>query len=93
MRCQELIPWLEQYGFKLKNKTDKATCHPPNVNEDTVSIINLTFVIKAIKADIDNWYINEEAATGSDHELIHYFIQTDLTDLFINLIKVDKYNL
>jgi hypothetical protein len=54
IRCQELIPWLERYNFELKNGIDIATCHPPNANEDTISIIDLILATKAIEADIDN---------------------------------------
>jgi hypothetical protein len=90
-RCAELIPWLEKYGFELKNSEDQVTFKGSNTNN--LSVIDLTFATRAIEADIDNWYIDKEADTGSDHEVIRFSIYTELTENFIYPLKADKYNL
>ena len=51
-RCTELIPWLERYGFELKNTEDQATFKRSNANN--LSVIDLTFAISDMEADIDN---------------------------------------
>jgi hypothetical protein len=89
-RCEELVPWLEKYGFELKNAKDLATFHRKNAYNH--SIIDLTFATRAIEQDIE-WYIDEEACTGSDHETLRISIATELTEYFVNPIEVDKYNL
>jgi hypothetical protein len=89
-RCEELTPWLGKYGFELKNAKDIATFHRKNAYNH--SIIDLTFATKDIESQIE-WYIEEEACTGSHHEILRISIATELTEYFINLIEVDRYNL
>jgi predicted transcriptional regulator len=47
----------------------------------------------AIESKIDNWYIDEEAYTGSDYEVIRFSINKDSEDNLINPIKQERYNL
>jgi hypothetical protein len=91
IRCTELVPWLERYSFELKNIEDQATFLRSNT--ENLSIIDLTFATKAIETDIGNWYIDEEAGTGSDHELIRFSIYTSSTKTAIDPLKLNSYNL
>jgi exonuclease III len=85
IRCLELIPWLERFNFELKNIEDLATFHRSNT--ENTSVIDLTFATTAIESEIDNWYIDEEAYTGSDHEVIRISINIDSENNLIGLIK------
>jgi hypothetical protein len=91
IRCSELIPWLERFNFELKNIEDLATFHRSNT--ENASIIDLTFATIAIESKVDNWYIDEEAYTGSDHEVIRFSINKDSENNPINSIKQERYNL
>ena len=47
-----------------------------------------------MESEIDNQYIDEEAYTGSDHEIIRFSISNiDSENNSINPIKQDRYNL
>jgi hypothetical protein len=91
IRTIELIPWLERYSFELKNIEDQATFLRSNT--ENLSIIDLTFATKAIETEIGNWYIDEEAGTGSDHEVIRFSIYTSSTKTAIDPLKLNSYNL
>jgi hypothetical protein len=69
----------------LKNIEDLAIFYRSNI--ENISIIDLTFAIIEIESKIDNWYIAEEAYTGSDHEVIRFSINKDSEDNLINSIK------
>jgi hypothetical protein len=42
------------------------------------------FATIAIESEINNWYIDEMAYTGSDHEVIRFSINTDSENTLIN---------
>jgi hypothetical protein len=85
IRCSELILWLERFNFELKNIEDLAIFHRSNT--ENISIIDLIFATIVIESKIDNWYIDEEAYIGSDHEVIRFSINKDSEDNLINSIK------
>src|SRR4030095_14651400 len=89
-RCEELTPWLGKYGFELKNAKDIATFHRKNAYNH--SIIDLTFATKDIESQVE-WYIEEEACSGSHHEILRISIAIELTEYLIDPIKEDRYNL
>jgi exonuclease III len=91
IRCLELIPWLERFNFELKNIEDLATFH--RSNSENISIIDLTFATTAIESKVDNWHIDEEAYTGSDHEVIRFSINRDSENNLISPIKQERYNI
>ncbi len=58
-----------------------------------ISIINLTFTIKALNQSKSIfWQINENVNTKSDHEVILFLIQSE-GNLVENLLKKIPYNL
>jgi hypothetical protein len=69
----------------LKNIEDLAIFYRSNI--ENISIIDLIFAIIVIESKIDNWYIDEEAYTGLDHEVIRFLINKDSEDNLINPIK------
>ena len=75
----------------MKNIEDLAIFHRSNT--ENISIIDLIFAIIVIESKIDNWYIDEEAYTGSDHEVIRFSINKDSEDNLISPIKQERYNL
>ena len=75
----------------MKNIEDLATFHRSNT--ENISIIDLTFATIAIESKIDNWCIDKEAYTGSDHEVIRFSINKDSEDNQISSIKQERYNL
>ena len=75
----------------MKNIEDLATFHKSNT--ENISIIDLIFATIAIESKINNWYIDEEAYTGSDHEVIRFSINKNFEDNLISPIKQERYNL
>ena len=91
MRCSELIPQLERFNFELKNIEDLAIFHRFNI--ENIFIIDLIFTIIVIESKINNQYIDEEAYTRLDHEVIRFSINKDTEDNIISPIKQERYNL
>ena len=69
----------------MKNIEDLAIFHRSNT--ENIFIIDLIFAIIVIESKIDNWCIDEEAYTGSDHEVIRFSINKDSEDNIISPIK------
>ena len=62
-----------------------------NQNRTSTSVIDLTFATLHMINKITNWSINENAFTGSDHEIIEFSIiykNIETVDNFMN----DAYN-
>jgi hypothetical protein len=94
IRCNELIPWLNQYNFELVNEPDVYTFHRSK-NEGrnmTSSIIDLAFATSSLYSRISEWFIDENNSTGSDHELIRISIQTNDIELVDNPLMSGPFN-
>jgi hypothetical protein len=85
----EVHAGIDPSHFELKNIKDIATFYRKNAYNH--SIIDLTFATKDIESQVE-WYIEEEACSGSHHEILCISIAIELTE-YLNPIKVDRYNL
>jgi len=56
------------------------------------SVIDLTFASRSVQNYIKNWYVNEDADTEFDHEVILFTIVTEKVKLVENLLNA-SYNL
>ena len=61
-------------------------------SENSFSVLNLTFTKPALLSFISNWFIDEEATTDSDHEVIQFTIVTGQVDLVESPIN-SSYNI
>jgi hypothetical protein len=88
VRASSLISWLNLYNFDLINEPDIQTC-----SRSANSIIDLSFATQKLYSLISDWCIDESNATGSDHELIRFYIITSATELVDNSLCSDFFNL
>ena len=79
IRAETLTTWLSKYNCKLINTPDIVTYTQYSGN--TSSVLNLTFATPGVYQSISDWQVNEEATTGSDHEVIQFSISIDQTEL------------
>ena len=67
-RAEPIINWTDSYHVQLINKEDTPTYHYRNGTG--TSILDLTFVTPSSTESITSWAVDDEATTGSDHEVI-----------------------
>ena len=87
VRAGSLISWLNAYNCELINEPDIQTC-----TRSADSVIDLSFATQKLYSLISDWHIDEDNATGSDHELIRYYIRTKATELVDNPICSEFFN-
>ena len=73
LRHETLIQILEEGDYDLINEEDTPTYHYSSGS----SVLDLAFSSPAVTALISNWAIDEDNASGSDHELISFEIIAD----------------
>ena len=91
IRSENLVKWLKINKCNLINTPDLCTFYA--YSGSSSSVIDLTFANSKIENAITNWAIDENAITGSDHEVIRF----DLIASFKNLTShatalQNKYN-
>jgi hypothetical protein len=78
-RAEELAALIEEQGWHLVNTPDIPTYHYKNGTGS--SVLDLTLAAPAMAGEITNWAIDDEQATGSDHDVIRFQIQSLHPDL------------
>ena len=73
LRHETLIEILEEGDYDLINEEDTPTYHYSNGS----SVLDLAFSSPPVTALISNWAIDEDNASGSDHEIIKFEITAD----------------
>src|SRR5918911_1631996 len=87
IRADSLVSWLNRYSCELINKFDISTC-----TRSANSVIDLAFATQNLYQLISDWYIDESNASGSDHEIIKFYIRTKKTELVDNPLYSNFFN-
>ena len=69
-RAESIINWTDTYNLQLLNEEDTPTYHYRNGTG--TSILDLTFATPSSTESITSWAVDDEATTGSDHEVIRF---------------------
>jgi ribonuclease HI len=88
-RADTLVSVLERERFHLVNEPDEPTYNFRNGKGR--SIIDLTFASPTVSDSVVDWAIDEDQATGSDHELIRYNVLSDNVEIVPDP-RTGKYN-
>ena len=88
IRADSLISWLNHYNCELINESDIQTC-----TRSANSVIDLAFATQKLYSLISDWHIDESNASGSDHEIIKFYIRTNATELVDNPLCSEHFNL
>ncbi len=70
IRANSLIEWLNKFNCELINTPDQYTF----TRGTSSSVIDLIFATVDLASKITKWSINDDAGTGSDHEVIEFSI-------------------
>ena len=90
-RSENLVKWLKLNKCSLINTPDLYTFFAHSGNSS--SIIDLTFANFKIENAITNWSIDENAVTGSDHEVIRFELIASFKNLTSHATALsNKYN-
>jgi hypothetical protein len=73
-RADELVALIEEHGWHLVNVPDVPTHHYRKGMGS--SVLDLTIAAPAVAREVTNWAIDEDNATGSDHEVIRFQIES-----------------
>ena len=91
IRSEYLVKWLKINKCNLINTPDLYTFFAHLGNSS--SIIDLTFANSKIENAITNWSIDENAVTGSDHEVIRFELIASFKNLTSHATALsNKYN-
>jgi hypothetical protein len=90
VRAQSLIEWLEKHRFDLLSQPDQPTFYRRGMTSR--SVIDLVFTSIGLQSKYIEWEINQELASGSDHEILLYSILGE-EDLVANPNYKMPYNL
>jgi hypothetical protein len=71
-RAEELITLIEDEGWHLINAPDVPTYHYRKGTGS--SVLDLTLATPSMTPEVTNWAVDEDLATGSDHEVIRFQI-------------------
>ncbi len=85
-----LIKWVNLHQCNLINTSDINTYH--SYSDQSSSVLDLTFASKNMCNHIKNWYIDENANTEFDHEVILFTIVMKKVKLVENSLNA-SYNL
>ncbi len=69
-RADSIISWTDTYHLQLLNEEDTPTYHYRNGTG--TSVLDLTFATPSSTEFITSWAVDDEATTGSDHEVIRF---------------------
>jgi ribonuclease HI len=75
LRAGTLVNWLAKYRFDLLNQPDQPTFSRTGMT--STSVIDLVFTSIGLQNRYIEWEINQETASGSDHEILLYSILGD----------------
>lgn len=89
-RAENLIKWVHLHKCELLNQVDQVTFCRKHQNAFSESIIDLTFTNCQ---NVMNWSIDQNAATGSDHEVIRFDIIVAENQAINSLSTAIKYNI
>ena len=92
IRSNFLISWLNSYDFDLINEPDIITRSSTINSIITQSVIDLAFATKSLFQQIADWYVDDLATIGSDHEIIKLYIRTKTTILINNSFYLEFFN-
>ena len=73
-RAEAIIHWTDTNNLQLLNQEDTPTYHYRNGTG--TSILDLTFAPPTTTESITSWAVDDEATTGSDHEVIRFDLTT-----------------
>ena len=92
-RAENLIKWIQSCKCTLININDEITYIQKSHNGAT-SVIDLTFATRSVNDSVVNWKIDEEANSGSDHEVISFELITSTSNITNYATTLaNKYNL
>ncbi len=87
VRANALIDWLNKFNCELINISNKYTFTDENSN----SVIDLTFATIDLASKITNWSINDDAEIDSNHEIIKFSINVENIET-VNNSMIEKFN-
>ena len=91
IRSENLVKWLKLNRCSLINTPDLCTYYAHSGSSS--SVIDLTFANSKIENAITNWSIDENADTGSDHEVIRFELIASFKNLTSHATALsNKYN-
>ncbi len=90
IRTKALIKWVNLHKCNLINTLNIDTYY--SYSEQSSSVLDLAFASKNMRNHIKNWYINENANTEFNHEVILFTIVTKKVKLIENSLNA-SYNL
>src|SRR5215469_14137070 len=90
IRAEALIQWLQRHMFELISQPDQSTFYRQGM--ESLSVIDLVFVSQGLMRKHIDWEIDQETASGSDHEILLYSI-VESDDLVENPAYQMLYNL
>ncbi len=93
VRSDLLISWLNNYNCELINESDIAIFTRKFRDSTTSSVIDLAFATQNLYSLISDWHVDENNASGSDHEIIKFNIRTKATELVENPLCSEFFNL
>ena len=71
-----IISWVTTNKLDLVNTPDTTTFTRKTPTGQYSSVLNLTFASSQMMQEIIDWQVNDQAYTGSDHEVIQFAITT-----------------
>src|SRR5215469_12605195 len=89
-RAEALTQWLQRFNFDLISQPDQSTFYRKGIT--SLSVIDLVFVSQGLISKHIDWEIDQEVASGSDHEILLYSI-VESDDLVENPAYESLYNL
>src|SRR5215469_2873189 len=89
-RAEALTQWLQRFNFDLISQPDQSTFYRKGMT--SLSVIDLVFVSQGLISKHIDWEIDQEVASGSDHEILLYSI-VESDDLVENPAYQMLYNL
>jgi hypothetical protein len=92
VRADSLISWLNLYNCELINEPDVSTFTRKFRNSTISSVIDLAFATQNLFSQIFDWHVDENNASGSDHEIIKFNIRTKATELIENPLHSEFFN-
>ena len=81
------------HDCELVNESDIFTFFRKNRDSISQSVIDLSFATKQLNKLITDWHIDEDNASGSDHEVIIFYIRTNSIELVNNPLCSEHFNM
>ena len=90
IRTKALVNWIRMHDCNLINTLNINTYY--SYFKRLSSVIDLAFASRSVQNYIKNWYVNEDANTEFNHEVILFMIVTEKMKLIKNSLNT-SYNL